>query len=278
MNDAAAWRTTSGDSWARRWRETDRALGELAPQLLDAILEAAPSAPFRAFEVGCGAGSMCLALASERRDAIIAGCDLSPALVEVARQRLAGEPNVRVVPGDATEVAPAEGPFELVFSRHGLMFFAEPVRAFRALRSAAAPGAALVFSCFQDWSANRWASQLACAAAGRPLAPPGREPSGFALSDPDYVRSILEASRWCDAEVRPAPFRYVVGEGPDALDEALSFLGEIGPASSAVRALPEEQRAAAVERMRAVLESRNDGSAIAFPAAAWIWSARAGAA
>lgn len=275
MSTAPEWATTSGDAWAERWPEIDRALSDLGLVLNPAIAAAAPAGSFRALDVGCGAGSTSLALAEARPDASIIACDLSPALVRIAEGRLAAT-SARVLLGDAEAVAAREGPFELIFSRHGVMFFSDPVEAFRTLRAAAKPGAALVFSCFQDWNSNPWACELASAAAGRALPPPGREPSGFAFADPEYVQAILRAAGWTDIEWRPVPFSYIAAGGDDAVTEALSFLAEIGPASRAVRELPEQERGGAVQRMRDVIERHFNGTTVEFAAAAWIWSARAG--
>lgn len=272
--NASDWATANGDIWAERWPETDRALAGLSPHLLSAVLHAAPAEGFRAFEVGCGAGSTSLALAEARPDAAIIACDLSPALSRLAKERTVGRPGVRVVTGDAQLLAPREGQFDLFYSRHGVMFFPDPVQAFSALREAANPHAALVFSCFQDWTANPWASELASAAADRTLPPPGREPSGFAFAEPAYVKGILGSSGWEATEPRPVSFDYVAGD----TEEALSLLSAIGPASSVLRALPEEQRQAARQRMGGIVEAHFDGNAVTFPAAAWIWSSRAGAA
>ena len=275
MSAKPEWATSTGDVWADRWPEIDQALSELALVLNSAIAEAAPGGPFRALDVGCGAGSTSLALAEGRPDASIIACDLSPSLVRIADGRLAAT-SARVQLGDAEAVAAREGPFDLIFSRHGVMFFSNPVTAFQTLRASANPGAALVFSCFQGWDSNPWASELASAAAGRTLPPPGREPSGFAFADPGYVQTILVAAGWTDTEWRPAPFSYIAAGGDNAVAEALSFLGEIGPASRAVSDLPEQERGAAVQRMREVIERHFNGATVEFAAAAWIWSARAG--
>jgi SAM-dependent methyltransferase len=269
------WATRSGDAWSERWREIDFALADLDAQLNPAIAAAAPQRPFRALDVGCGAGSTSKSLVEARPDASITACDLSPALVELAEGRLAGNP-VRVLLGDAEQVAASQGPFDLIFSRHGVMFFPDPVRAFRSFRAAASAGASLVFSCFQDWSANPWASELASAAADRVLPPPGREPSGFAFAEPDYVGEILSSAGWTEVEWRSAPFRYLAAGGAQAAEQALSFLGEIGPASRVIRELPEQERDRAVQRMRGVIERHFDGEKVEFAAAAWIWSAKAG--
>ena len=274
MSTSPEWATKSGDAWSERWHEIDLALSDLAARLNPAIAAAAPPRPFRALDVGCGAGSTSMSLVQARPDASIVACDLSPALVRIAEDRLAGSP-VRVHLGDAEAVAAGEGPFDLIFSRHGVMFFDDPVQAFRSLRKAANAGASLVFSCFQDWSANPWASELASAAAGRELPPPGRRPSGFAFAEPDYVRAILESGGWTNLDWRPVPFRYIAAGGEAAVDRAVSFLAEIGPASRVVSELPEQKRSGAMQRMRRLIEGHFNGDAVEFAAAAWIWSARA---
>ena len=265
----------------RERRYMGRALGAhrsglqgLSSHLLSASLEGSPKDGFRAFEVGCGAGSTAIALADARPDASIVACDISPALVRVAQSRTADRPNIEVVLGDAEAVAGERGPFDLIYSRHGVMFFPDPVQAFRHLRDFASPGASIVFSCFQEWQANPWASELAAAAAGQMVPPPGRAPSGFAFADPDYVTEILTSSGWSDAKPRAVNFNYVAG----TVESAMTMMTRIGPAASVLASLPDDQREDARERMQRVLEAHFDGTAVSFPAAAWIWSARAGSA
>lgn len=270
--DFPEWASTSGDIWARRWRDMDRALSALSPHLLSAIADGAPKGPFRAFEVGCGPGSTTIEVADRRPDARIIACDISPALASIAEHRIADRPNVRVLTGDAEIIAAAEGPSDLIYSRHGVMFFPDPVRAFEALRGAANPGGSLIFSCFQAWELNPWASKVANAAAGRVLPAPGREAGGFAFAEPGYVRDILSSAGWIGAEATAVSFDYVAGE---SVEEALSFLADLGPASRILQSLPEEDRASALERMRGVIEIHRDREAVVFPAAAWIYRATA---
>jgi len=279
MTEAAVgsqvWATTSGDAWSRRWRETDRGLEGLGRHLLSAITASAPAEPFTAFEIGCGPGSTSIAVAEARPNAQITACDISPALVEIARDRTSSMPQIRVLVGDAEELAEDQWPFDLIFSRHGVMFFPDPVAAFRRFRAAANPGASLIFSCFRSWQLNSWAWELTGAAAGAEVPPQDGEPGGFAFADPDYVHDILSASGWDGAPPEPVDFNYVTGEGDDAVGHALSFVLEIGPAARIIQSLPEEERPAAVERIRSVIERRFDGASVSFEAAAWIWTAKA---
>ena len=269
---APQWATASGDAWARRWRDTDAALDAISPFLLDSIAASAPDGRFSAFEIGCGPGSTTLAVADAFPAAVIAACDISPSLAEIARERTAGRDGVRVQLGDAEALARANGSFDLIYSRHGVMFFRDPVRAFGAFRSAANTGAALTFTCFQSWDENPWASEVASAAAGRELPTPGREPSGFAFADPAYVREILGASGWDGGEPQGILFGYFAGA---AAEDALSFLSDLGPASRILQGLPEQERRAAIERMRSVIETHSGERGVIFPAAAWLWRATA---
>lgn len=276
MAHVPAWATTSGDVWAERWRELDQGLAGVAAYLDPTILAAAPGGPFRALDIGCGAGSTSLALAHVRPDASIIACDLSPSLIELATHRFA-ETSIDARLDDAEQVAAGTGPFDLIYSRHGVMFFADPPRAFRSFRTAAAPGATLVFSCFEAWEDNHWASQLANAAAGHPVKPPAREPGAFAFADHANVRSVLESGGWTDIEPRSFRFDYVAGLGENASAEALSLFSAIGAASAILRDLDDHARALAVERMRRAIERHLIGDKIIFPASACLWSARAGA-
>lgn len=265
------WSGSSGDIWARRWRETDLALAEVGAALDAAILNAAPQNAFRALDIGCGPGSTTLALSDARADAQIVGCDLSRSLVEIARQRAEGRAGLRFVAEDAEKAAQDHGPFDLLFSRHGVMFFDDPARAFASLRAGTKNGGRLVFSCFREWAANPWAAELASAAAGMPVPPPGREPSGFAFAEPDYVRELLSTAGWTQAKPRALDFAYIAGTA----DEAIDFLAELGPAARVLEGLDDRERGAALLRMREVVERHERDGQVVFPGAAWIWTASA---
>ena len=265
------WSGASGDIWARRWRDTDRALERVGTALDQAISDAAPDGPFRALDVGCGPGTTSLALAARRPDAAILGCDLSRSLVAIAAERSGGAANLRFIAEDAEKAARENGPFDVIFSRHGVMFFDDPYRAFRTLRDGTAAGGRLVFSCFRAWDENPWAEKLASAAAGAVLPPPGREPGGFAFADVDYVRDILTSAGWTGAEPRPLDFDYDAG----SLEEAMSFLVELGPASRVMDELEGSAREAAENRVREAVRRHERGGRVTFRGAAWIWTAKA---
>lgn len=190
----------------------------------------------------------------------------------IARSRAGDLGNCRFEIGDAERLVGQHGPFDLLLSRHGVMFFDDPVRAFRALRSAAETGAPLVFSCFRDWSDNPWGSDLAEAVAGAPVDPG----SPFAFADERFVRKLLADAGWTRVSGERVDADYIAGEGADPVADALDFLTVIGPAARQLRELPDDAQPAGRARMRQVLERFVTDGRVRFPAAAWVWSARAG--
>lgn len=150
MTEKLEWEGRVGRSWAGEWRRTDRSFAALTRRLV----AAAAAEPFaRALDIGCGAGEVSLALAERRPDGQVVGVDVSEDLLAVARERAEGRARA---PGSvAFECADAAGwsrpgfAPDLLVSRHGVMFFADPVAAFAHLAAIAAPGARLAFTCFR---------------------------------------------------------------------------------------------------------------------------------
>ena len=271
MTDYRDWTGKVGDVWAQEWRRTDRSFRDLTPSLL----AAAHAEPFtRAIDIGCGAGEVSCALAQRNPAVPVVGVDISPELLAVARQRGAGLGNLEFVLGDASQVV-AQAP-DLLLSRHGVMFFANPAAAFGHLHAQAGRGATLVFSCFRDRDKNAWVGATMGAMPDMPLPPDAHEPGPFAFADQDHVAGILTQSGWTDIAFEAVDYGIVFGAGADPVADALSYLARIGPTASAMRALPDDERIAALSRLTTILEQARSGDAVMMPAAAWIVSARRG--
>jgi SAM-dependent methyltransferase len=276
MTSASEWAGPVGDAWASEWQRTDRSFAGLAPHLDAAILAAAEPAPRVIVDIGCGAGATSIATARAFPDAQVTGIDLSPELVATATQRAEGQGNLAFIASPVEQAVATLAPVDLFVSRHGVMFFADPVAGLSALRQAAAAGAALVFSCFRAPALNSWASEIAEAIHGAPPArPEGYVPGPFAFADPAFVTDILERSGWRALGNEAVDYTYRAGEGALPVVDALAFFERIGPAAPVLRAASPDQRAAMLDRITAVLTRHRSGDAVDFPAAAWLWSARA---
>ena len=100
--------------------------------------------PTRASDVldlGCGTGSLSLLAAEEGHH--VTGVDRSPAMVDLARAKLAGRDAVFLL-GDATAPPVGEVRFDVVLVRHVLWALPDPGRVLRHWRELLRPGGRLV--------------------------------------------------------------------------------------------------------------------------------------
>ena len=274
MTDKSDWQGKVGDNWASEWQRTDRSFGALNDKLVATAATLAPDAS-NILDIGCGAGATSLALSAALPNAQTLGIDLSQALVRTASKRAAGKPNCTFAVGDASIWSnPLSAP-DLLVSRHGVMFFDDPIAAFANLATHAEPGAQLLFSCFRARAENDWATKIA-GILPTPLPEPGVGPGPFAFADEDRVHPILATSGWQDAKAESFDFSYVAGGGDNPIEDAIDFFSHIGPAAPIIRALEGDARAMCLERLKAVLQAQLSGDAVRFEAAAWIWTAKRG--
>ena len=277
MTTGFDWTGRIGDVWAEEWRRTDRSFANLTPHLNAAILAAAVPQTAKVIDIGCGAGATTLATAQALPNATVTGIDLSPNLIETARQRAADQGNARFECADITVAATHHAPVDLYVSRHGVMFFADPVAAFETLAAAAAPAATLVFSCFAERAANRWVTETIAATGGDADAPATTAPGPFAFADPSHVAAILANAGWHPAPPSRIDFAYRAGGGPDPVTDAVDYFRRIGPAASAIRNAAPAERARHIARLTQVCDRHRVGDTVEFPAVAWIWTARTAA-
>lgn len=273
MTNTLEWTGRVGHAWAEEWQRTDRSFAGLSRRLDAAIFAAAPESGI-AVDIGSGAGGTSIALAAARRELSITGVDLSPALVETARRRATGLANLQFRVADAQELGALGA--DLLFSRHGVMFFADPVAGFSALRAAARPGARLVFSCFRPRAFNAWTLVTEAAIGG--AAPPSTAytPGPYGLADLDFTRDMLGSANWLDAAAEAVDFQYIAGAGEDPVEDALGYFLRIGPAARTIAAAAPDRRDAMRESLRAALADHLHDGAVTFAASAWIWTATAG--
>jgi len=274
LTNKIEWQGRVGQTWAAEWRRTDRSFTGLT----DVLLGRASTPGFRrALDVGCGAGELSLALARGHASAPVVGVDVSPELVEAAQGRGSHLPNVAFHCADAAGWQDADFVPDLIVSRHGVMFFDDPVRAFAHLARTAEAGARLVFSCFRELADNSWAQRpVALLPNGAVPQTDPLAPGPFAFADPRRIERVLGAAGWMQVHCEPADFAFVLGMGDDAVDDALSYLLAIGPAARAARELAEPERAAFVDRLRGLLAAQDEQGLVAMRAGAWIVTARSG--
>lgn len=268
------WNGPAGQKWVR---DADRMDVMLSP-FVDAIIASVMPRPGQSvIDIGCGAGALSLNLASSSVNVTVTGVDVSTPLIELAKKRSAAVgAGIEFVVADAAVWRPKE-PVDLVISRFGVMFFADPVAAFLNIRASVKPTGRMRFACWRPLQENAWALTPLLAAMHLLKTPPAPSPPGtpgpFAFGDADYVRRILIQSGWSNITVTPWDGDLTL-PGASA-EEAAEFMLEMGPLARAIAEQdidPNTVKSAVVTKLKSL--AGEDGRT-RLKAAAWIVEAQA---
>jgi SAM-dependent methyltransferase len=179
-------------------------------------------------EIGCGTGALTLPVAAAVGEhGRVVAVDISEPMLGAARQKVGeqGLRNVTLLSGDAQVFAFEPAAFDVVTSRMGVMFFADPAEAFRNIKGALKPGGRLVFACWAPIAENRhWL--ISYGVALRYLGPPAplstHEPGPLAFGDPDCIRTILAAAGFAEIAVDRAHPTITGGSPDEATRQAIA--------------------------------------------------------
>ncbi|WP_169053529.1 class I SAM-dependent methyltransferase [Alteraurantiacibacter aquimixticola] len=269
--DKSQWQGVQGETWASEWRRTDRSFTAVTEKLLELTRGYAFE---QVLDIGCGAGELSLAIARGRPGARVMGVDVSPALIEAAKERGSRRTNASFELADAAEWTAPEGfAPELLVSRHGVMFFDDPPSAFANLARNAADNANLLFSCFRTPAENPFFTKVVSLLPQPPAPPSPGSPGPFAFADRERMASILTDGRWTNIDIAPFDFAMVVGAGEDPVADAVTYFATIGPAAMAAREMSEADRQAFFERVRRLAVNHYVDGVVWLPAAGWIVTA-----
>jgi ubiquinone/menaquinone biosynthesis C-methylase UbiE len=271
----AYWNGPGGQRWADRQAIQDIVLAPVADVLIDrARIEAGE----RIVDVGCGAGATTMAFAQKVGPAgHVLGIDISGPMLARARQLVPPGLRIDFALADAT-VHPFEpASFDLLASRFGVMFFAEPALSFANLHRALRPSGRLAFACWRDPRENPFfMAPLQAVYKHAPRLPQlgPEDPGPFSFASEARVQRILSEAGFSGIAMEPCDLvlDIAIGRG---LDAAVEGALEIGPAARALAEQPPEVVAAATHSIREALAAYARGQTVPLPASIWIVTAKA---
>jgi ubiquinone/menaquinone biosynthesis C-methylase UbiE len=271
----AYWNGPGGQHWTERQQVQDTLLAPVSDILID---RAKPGAGERIVDVGCGCGATTVAFAQRvGLSGHVLGIDISAPMLARARQIAPAEMPVDFVLADATVYPFVSATFDLLVSRFGVMFFAEPAISFANMRRALRLSGRLTFVCWREPRDNPWLMlPLQAAYQHAPKLPQlgPEDPGPFSFASEARVRRILSEAGFSRIEMERCDLSLDVATGR-GLDAALETALEIGPASRALEGQTPDIRAAAANSIREALAPFAKGQAVPLPASIWIVTASA---
>lgn len=271
----AYWNGPGGQRWADRQAAQDILLAPVLDILID---RAKPKTGERVIDIGCGSGATTVAFAEKvGPSGHVFGVDVSGPMLERARQRVTPGLSLEYALADATVYPFEPASFDLLASRFGVMFFADPAVSFANIRKALRPSGRLAFACWREPRENPFfMTPLQAAYKHVPKLPQQGpdDPGPFAFASEERVRRILAAAGFTNVEMEPCPLSLDAGIGR-GLDGAVQGALDIGPVSRALQDQPPELRAAVAGAIRETLAPFVKGDSVPLPASIWIVTAKA---
>ncbi len=270
------WNGDGGDIWVRNMDRSEAAFVSMTAALM---ARAAVRQGEHVLDIGCGGGVTSQVLAERAGpDGEVLAVDISASILRVARQRHDRNANLHFLQADAATADLGEPRFDLIFSRFGVMFFADPLLAFTNLRRALKPTGRMVFLCWRAMKQNSWIAEATGAAVStlgeehRP-APPADPfaPGPFALADLERTAGILRGAGFGDVTVEPLDDFMWLGD----LEQAVNYLKSMGPIAQAMPKVSADQEQAVDQAMRAALARYLVDGEVRAPSATWIVTATA---
>jgi ubiquinone/menaquinone biosynthesis C-methylase UbiE len=271
----AYWNGPGGQHWADRQQTQDVVLAPVAEVLID---RARAKAGERIVDVGCGCGATTIALAQKvGPTGHVSGIDVSAPMLAHARQIAPNDLPVEFVLADATVYPFDPATSDLLVSRFGVMFFAEPALSFANMRKALRPSGRLTFACWREPRENPFfMAPLQAVYKHVPKLPQlgPEDPGPFSFASEARVHRILSEAGFSGIAMEPCDLALDIAVGR-GLDAAVEGALEIGPAARALAEQPPELVAAATHSIREALAAFARGQAVPLAAAIWIVTARA---
>jgi SAM-dependent methyltransferase len=246
----------------------ERFLGRWSRLLAGPFAEfAGPAEKGRVLDVGCGTGSLALALAERRAPDSLAGIDIAAPYIAFAQSR-PGTAGIRSAVGDACRLPYADGSFAAALAQLSLNFVPDATQAVHEMRRVVRPGGVAAAAVW-DFRGGLVFQRLFWDTAA------GLDPGAGAARDRLFSGSLALPEAlpvlWHDAGLAAVERGSITirMEYADFADYWEPLLGGQGPVGAYVEGLPAERRRLIEERVRAAFLSGAPDGPRSLTATAW---------
>ena len=270
----AFWNGLGGERWTKAQESADRVLAPVSAALL---ARAAAQSGERVMDIGCGCGDTSIALAeSVGPTGHVLGLDVSETMLARARQRAPRGASVRLVLADATVHPFKPASYDLLVSRFGVMFFADPAASFANMRMGLRTGGHVAFACWREPKQNPWAMtplQAVYKHVPRMPSPGPDDPGLFSFAQDTRVRRILSDAGFASTSMEKCDISFDIAQG-NGLDAAVETALTLGPSMRAMKDATPEVKVACKTSIREALAPHVSGQSVPLGAGIWIVTAQ----
>ncbi len=267
------WNAFARAQAAQRWRRQSAAMGR---QMTEAIVAEAKVEPgMQVLDVACGTGEPAISIALLLKGTgLVVGTDISPAPLKIAAQRARERSlgNVRFQQADVHSLPFADGSFDRVTCRLGIMFFSDLARALREMRRVLKPSGRVTLLAWGPMQQPYFESTVGAilrVVPGSALPASGRQM--FRFGEAGVLATALEEAGFCSIEEE---FRVVPWSWPGTPEEVWDYFQEVTvPFKPLIEAIPKAQREKVNAEALETIRRYYDGAQVNFTATICLASA-----
>ena len=190
----------------KKWVEEDDSMNErLSILTKELFLRSNINRNDKILDIGCGGGQTSFeASKMVGENGYVVGADISKILLDLAKSKYANTKNLEFKYCDVQNYKFRENSFNKVISRFGVMFFENPIEAFKNIYNSIQEGGSLNFVCWTNVMENEFftdPTNIIIKHINKEFPEITRAPGPLAFSEADYVKEILVSSQFKNVKV-----------------------------------------------------------------------------
>ena len=196
------WNSGIGQKWVKEDNSLNERFAILTKEFFS---RASINKNDKVLDIGCGGGITSFEASKlVGKDGYVLGADISEILLDLAKKNYSNIENLEFKYCDVQNYKFKKNIFSKVISRFGVMFFENPIVAFRNIYNSIQDGGSLHFVCWTNILENEFftaAANIIIKHLNKEFPQVTRAPGPFAFSEKKYVKQILNASGFKNIKV-----------------------------------------------------------------------------
>ena len=223
------WNSSMGRAWVNNDSKMNAQLQIITNDLYKEIKIQKGS---NVLDIGCGSGAL-LPFLSDKvgNSGLVHGVDISNPLLELAKKYHCAKENIAFLNADAQSYNFKSLNYDNVVSRFGVMFFEDPMAAFKNIRSSMKNNGKLNFVCWSKLEDNDFfvmPLKIVLRYLNKPLPTPSKSPGPLSFSDPDHTEHILKSSGFKSVAIKTVKTKMI---NYDTIENQIQLFNKIGLAA-----------------------------------------------